>query len=51
MAHCHLALGKLYRRIGERQEARQHLTVATVLYRAMDMQFWLEGAEAELRAS
>jgi hypothetical protein len=46
-AHCHLGLGKLYRRTGKRHEAREHLTTATTMYREMDMQFWLEQAEAE----
>jgi tetratricopeptide (TPR) repeat protein len=50
IAHCHLGLGKLYRRTGERQEAKEHLTTATSMYREMDMRFWLEQAEAELGA-
>ena len=47
-AHCHLGLGKLYRRTGKREQAREHLITATTLYREMDMRFWLEQAEAEL---
>jgi transcriptional regulator with AAA-type ATPase domain/tetratricopeptide (TPR) repeat protein len=47
VAHCHLGLGKLYRRTGKRQEAGEHLTTATAMYRDMDMHFWLEQAEAE----
>ena len=47
-AHCHLGLGKLYRRTGKRQEAKEHLTTATTMYREMDMQFYLEQAEAEM---
>jgi tetratricopeptide (TPR) repeat protein len=50
VAHCHLGLGKLYRRTGEREQARDHLTTATTMYREMDMRFWLEQAEAEMRA-
>jgi tetratricopeptide (TPR) repeat protein len=46
VAHCHLGLGKLYRRTGKRQEAQQHLTTATTMYREMDMRFYLEQAEA-----
>lgn len=46
----HLGLGKLYRRTGERQEAQAHLTIATTMYCAMDMRFWLEQPEAELQA-
>jgi tetratricopeptide (TPR) repeat protein len=50
VAHCHFGLGKLYRRIGKRQEGQEHLTLATTMYRDMDMRFWLEQAEAELRS-
>ena len=49
VAHCHLGLGKLFRRTGQRQEAQEHLTTATTMYREMDMRFWLEQAEAEMR--
>ncbi len=49
VAHCHLGLGKLYRRTGEREQAQEHLTTATTMYREMDMRFWLEQAEAEMR--
>ena len=49
VAHCHLSLGRLYRRTGEREQAREHLTIATTMYREMDMQFWLAQAEAEMR--
>jgi tetratricopeptide (TPR) repeat protein len=48
VAHCHLGLAKLYRRAGKRQEAQEHLTTATTMYRKMDMRFWLEQAEAEM---
>jgi Tetratricopeptide repeat len=50
VAHCHLGLGKLYRRTGQREQAQEHLTTATTMYREMDMRFWLEEAEAETRA-
>ena len=46
VAHCHLGLGKLYRRTGKREQAQEHLTTATAMYREMDMRFWLEQAEA-----
>jgi class 3 adenylate cyclase/tetratricopeptide (TPR) repeat protein len=49
VAHCHLGLGKLYRRTDKRGEVREHLTTATTMYREMDMPFWLEQAEAEMR--
>jgi len=48
VAHCHLGLGKLYRRAGKRQEAQEHLTTGTTMYREMDMRFWLEQEEAEM---
>jgi hypothetical protein len=47
VAHCHLGLGKLYRRTGKRDEAQGHLTIATTMYRDMGMTYWLEKAEAE----
>src|SRR5262249_46088345 len=46
-AHCHLGLGKLYRRTGKREQAHEHLTTATTMYREMGMTYWLEKAEAE----
>ena len=46
VAHCHLGLGKLYRRTGKRQEAQEHLTTATTMYREMGMTYWLEKAKA-----
>jgi hypothetical protein len=51
MAHCHLGLGKLYRRTGQREQARDHLTVATTMYREMDMAFYLAQAETHLSES
>jgi tetratricopeptide (TPR) repeat protein len=50
VAHCHLGLGKLYRLTGQREQAREHLTTATAMYREMEMRFWLEKAEAEQKA-
>jgi len=44
VAHCHLGLGKLYRRVGTRQQAREHLTLALTMYREMGMRFWPEQA-------
>ena len=44
----HLGLGKLYRRTGQREQAQEHLTIATAMYREMEMRFWLAGAEEEL---
>jgi tetratricopeptide (TPR) repeat protein len=51
VAHCHLGLGKLYRRTSKREQAQEHLTTATTMYREMDMRFWLAQAEAELTAA
>ena len=47
-AHCHLSLGKLYRRVGRHDEARAELNVAIDLYLTMGVTHWLPEAEAEL---
>jgi tetratricopeptide (TPR) repeat protein len=47
-AHCHLGLGILYTKTGQREQARAELSMAIALYRAMDMHFWLPQAEAAL---
>ena len=49
LAHCHLGLGTLAGRTGDRAKAEAHLTTAKTHYREMDMRFWLEQAEAELQ--
>jgi tetratricopeptide (TPR) repeat protein len=48
VAHCQVGLGQLSRRTGKGEQARDHLTTATAMYREMDMGFWLGPAEAEL---
>jgi tetratricopeptide (TPR) repeat protein len=48
-AHCHLGLGKLYRRTYKRDASHEHLATATTMYREMDMRFYLEQAEAEMK--
>jgi tetratricopeptide (TPR) repeat protein len=48
VAHCHRDLAKLYRRTGRQEQARDHFTIATTMYREMDMRFWLERAEVEI---
>ena len=48
VAHCHLGLGKLYRRTGKCEQAQEHLTTAAAMYRDMGMTYWLEKAEAEM---
>jgi tetratricopeptide (TPR) repeat protein len=49
VAQCHRGLGKLYRRTDRREQAHEHLTTATTMYRDMGMTYWLEQAEMELR--
>ena len=49
VAHCHLGLAKLDRDIGQLEQAKEHLAIATTMYREMDMRFWLEQAEAEMK--
>jgi class 3 adenylate cyclase len=46
-AHCHLGLGKLYRRSGKSELAHEHLGTAAAMYREMNMRFWLESMQAE----
>jgi hypothetical protein len=41
VAHCHLGLGKLYRRTDKRERAQEHLATATTMYREMGMTYWL----------
>jgi tetratricopeptide (TPR) repeat protein len=48
IAHCHLGLGRLYRRIGDHAKAQEHLAPAATMYREMGMGFWLEKAEGAL---
>jgi tetratricopeptide (TPR) repeat protein len=48
IAHCHLGLARTDRRTGKREQAQEHLRIATKMYREMDMRFWLEQAEVEL---
>ena len=50
VARCHAGLANLYRRTGRHQQAREFLTTAMTMYREMDMRFWLEQAEAEMKA-
>jgi class 3 adenylate cyclase/tetratricopeptide (TPR) repeat protein len=39
VAHCHLSLGKLHRRTNNHAQAREHLTIATAMYREMAMTY------------
>ena len=45
---CH-GLGKLSRRTGKREQAQEHLTTASTKYSEMEMTYWLEQAEREMR--
>jgi tetratricopeptide (TPR) repeat protein len=47
-AHCHRALGTLYVKTGQQEQAHAELSTAIALYRAMDMTLWLPQAEAAL---
>ena len=49
VAHCHLGLGKLYWHTGQREQGHEHLSTAATMYREMDMRFWLEKAELEMK--
>ncbi len=49
VAHCHLGLGKLYRRTKRQEQAQEHVNTAATMFREMEMRFWLEQAEAELK--
>ena len=48
IAHCHLGLGKLYRRIGETGHAYENLNTAMAMYREMEMDFWRNQGEEEM---
>ena len=48
LAHCHLGLGRLYGHTGKREQAWEHLTAATTMYREMGMTYWLGKAETQL---
>jgi len=50
VAHCHRVLGELYRQTGKRDQAREHLSAAITMYREIGMRYWLEKAEAGLKA-
>jgi class 3 adenylate cyclase/tetratricopeptide (TPR) repeat protein len=50
VAHCHLGLGRLYRRTGNPEQAEEHLTTATAMYGEMGMTYWLEKLEKGMNA-
>jgi tetratricopeptide (TPR) repeat protein len=49
IAHCHVGLGRLVRRAGKPEHALENFSIAARMWREMDMRFWLEKAEAEMR--
>ena len=49
VAHCHFGLAKLYRQTSKREKAQEHFTTATTMCREMDMRFWLQQAEVEIK--
>ena len=49
LAHCHMGLSRLYKRTAKADKVQKHLTVATTMFRQMEMRFWLENAEAEMK--
>jgi tetratricopeptide (TPR) repeat protein len=48
LAHCHRSRGTLYAATGQWEQARTELSTAILLYRDMDMTFWLPQTEAAL---
>ena len=48
VGHCHLGLGQVYRRTGERGRAREHFDTAMTMFREMEMPFWLDKGLQEL---
>jgi len=48
LARCHLSLGTLYDKLDQPELVRRELSLATELFRSMDMTFWLSRTEATL---
>jgi class 3 adenylate cyclase/tetratricopeptide (TPR) repeat protein len=48
-AACHLSRGRLHRCAGTRHEAQAHLTAAAAMYREMNLPFWVQKTDMELR--
>jgi len=42
VARCHLALGRLARRLGEADSARRHFATAVPSLEGMQMRYWLD---------
>jgi len=45
LAHCHSGLAGLYRRIGQPEQAEEHLAAARAMYGEMGMTHWLAKLE------
>jgi tetratricopeptide (TPR) repeat protein len=48
VAHCHLGFGRLCARLSQWEQVRAELSAAIMMYRSMEMTFWLPQAEAAL---
>jgi hypothetical protein len=48
-SHTATSVSATLRRTGQREQAQEHLTTATTMYREMGMTYWLEKAEAEMK--
>jgi class 3 adenylate cyclase/tetratricopeptide (TPR) repeat protein len=49
VAHCHFGLGRLYRRVGQRTQAEEHLRRSFSMFAAINMKSSSELAQAEQR--
>ena len=49
LAHCHSGLGKLYRKTGLEESAKENLKTAVTMFRDMDMPFWLNKMEDDIQ--
>jgi len=49
VARCHLSLGALYARTSRPERSEGHVATALAMFREMEMPYWIEKAEAELR--
>jgi hypothetical protein len=46
VARCHLGLAEIHHSSGACDRAREHLAVATAMFREMRMRYWLQKADA-----
>ena len=45
---AHLGLGRLYRRTGKPEQAKEHLTTVAAMYGEMGIAYWLEKLEKDI---